>query len=1237
MITERYPEVHFYVGLSIEPDGMLSDKVEHLQESVLTSMVLCCMLAAAAQSPQSRRVSRESPDHLSRTRRLSRESIAGESSSKETESTSSPCLGDAIPDASKPPPASPSAGDRTSPLHSSPLPFRPLGSSKQPRSRQPSNPMIKFGSCQPLIDLARYAVQSPEALHMLLVTLMLRQLHRVSLLVHDANATVDELNGVGAAELIDAIRAAPGLSVPSLDAYASDVDSVETVMLYLAEGVRFDRFVFGEVLSGSLLCPLFEIREAFGQRAAQQLLLVSCLGDLSTDIGQAVHLSASHLSPFDESEAAAKTARGALQMRNAIEMLTLIGHALRATNLLSEPVDDDVESEASCSRDGSFTREGSFKSAASSSPCSSPVLSGTAQRAGSSSNESSFTREGRGEAADKFRGGRGSSPGSVGGIGAFETGGGDGSPGGGGGHAPPAEAAHEAVREFVAQSACLFGGACIKPSSLVAAPSLRGAGEGGSFGSSPRSAASFRSGDMAISVPCVRVCCMLRGRHGSADLVQRAVSGLSSADWDLLRREMAIDHPDAPHRHIVLLEASGVVRECEARAVADATRSRNSSAIWMRAYSSMGPSPSNRRVSREQSEEGREVSTEEELAQQLEDNERVAALTAALGVLAGLYRLGRSAMNFAQRSALVDDERYDQPFELYCGNVLSVVLPQGRTSVAPPVTDAVLAGLGGGAMGGSGGGGGSVHGERAEGGGGGGAAGGAGGGGEQLLRSGKKTSSRLASAPSRGQLATMTANSSFNSLVNLSSPVSSRKSAIAGEGSGQGDAFRTSGEGSRHGPGGASPDDGSFAGANVGALALPSTVERLKAASARFGVLRATPHYGHLTIEAPATYELEAASRGGGAARRGGGGDLHGHSARATPLIGLRPDVTDLPRRLRGQITTELESAVREGVTSALPLVVVSPTGEAFAGSELALVLARALGDLNLLELKVVVSTQHPVRERARLARATLDDLGLHGARVSLGTDRDSSLPPTGITPPVSGQPSVVVESAVPAPETDAKPPVGALLAAVSAPSSDSIVVGPSSSAPDPYGLRLPDELAAEDGYAGPSAMSASGRSVLGAAGALDDGGGGGGASDGAVGDAGGGAGGGAGGPRSGSGGFSSAASVLYDEFMAASTHSITMLVTTCLTDVADFIRAHQTLFASKASRVVLLGTVDATAHAAHGPEGGGARNGSGGEREQRHLLQQQGQGPCRLLLRPLRLQLPLRLRRRLIPLRLRR
>ena len=76
--------------------------------------------------------------------------------------------------------------------------------------------------CPSLFELARAAVPTAEALHMVLLLLALRSLHRLALLVHDAGARIDELTTLCAADLIDAINACPDLALPSMESFASD-------------------------------------------------------------------------------------------------------------------------------------------------------------------------------------------------------------------------------------------------------------------------------------------------------------------------------------------------------------------------------------------------------------------------------------------------------------------------------------------------------------------------------------------------------------------------------------------------------------------------------------------------------------------------------------------------------------------------------------------------------------------------------------------------------------------------------------------------------------------------------------------------------------------------------------------------------------------------------------------------------------------------------------------------------
>jgi len=486
----------------------------------------------------------------------------------------------------------------------------------------------------------------------------------------------------------------------------------------------------------------------------------------------------------------------------------------------------------------------------------------------------------------------------------------------------PIVRAREAVRTFIGSAASMFGGMCLRGSPL----------------SMP-------------SVLCVRVCCMLRGRPDAARQVQSALAQLSAADNDVLGREMEIDQSDRD-RPIVLLEGGAVVRACDDKAF-DLDFFKRSSPLA--ACGSNLVAASTESVHAEGDPESM-------------DETRVRALAVALRCTANLYRVGRSTVLSMNRS-VIDEEHADRPFELFCGNVLRVVLTQGRSSHSSNDLDSRQRGQ-------------SIGGD-----------------GDSRPRG---RMSRTSSSPNIGMMSTL-----------ISEPAS---------------------------------------------LTPPSTCELLQAAA--FGVQRATPDYAHLAIEVPVSSD----------------GLSEGH--------GLHPDSDDLLSRLRGTIAPELEAAAADAGPEPMHVVLLSATGDAFAGDELALVLARALTDLQIVQLRGVVL---PPRG-ARLARGVLDALGMT-TPVAVGSDlsvsRDASPSPTSAAAPMSG-----------GEQADPLSPLA----------------------------------------------EAGGVNFL----ARDVDGG-------------------------------TAASMLLSEFDVAAPLSLTLLVTTSLTDVASFVRAHRTLFAAKARRVVLLGNVDAS------------------------------------------------------------
>lgn len=71
---------------------------------------------------------------------------------------------------------------------------------------------------------------------------------------------------------------------------------------------------------------------------------------------------------------------------------------------------------------------------------------------------------------------------------------------------------------------------------------------------------------------------------------------------------------------------------------------------------------------------------------------------------------------------------------------------------------------------------------------------------------------------------------------------------------------------------------------------------------------------------------------------------------------------------------------------AATPLIMISDPGQDL-DDEMALIMCRQLIHLGLIELRGVVTTLTPAFARARLARGTLDHLGLHHVPVAIGSD----------------------------------------------------------------------------------------------------------------------------------------------------------------------------------------------------------------------------------------------------------
>ena len=119
-LFDTYPELDFYIGMTLDEDGMLSDGAPELQESTVASMELAVQLAALARV--------ENP------------------------------------------------------------------------TEQPNAALARH--CPALLTLAAQAMATPESLHVVLLLLAVRSLNRVSLLVHDSGASVDELSMITVADLL---------------------------------------------------------------------------------------------------------------------------------------------------------------------------------------------------------------------------------------------------------------------------------------------------------------------------------------------------------------------------------------------------------------------------------------------------------------------------------------------------------------------------------------------------------------------------------------------------------------------------------------------------------------------------------------------------------------------------------------------------------------------------------------------------------------------------------------------------------------------------------------------------------------------------------------------------------------------------------------------------------------------------------------------------------------------------
>ena len=102
-------------------------------------------------------------------------------------------------------------------------------------------------------------------------------------------------------------------------------------------------------------------------------------------------------------------------------------------------------------------------------------------------------------------------------------------------------------------------------------------------------------------------------------------------------------------------------------------------------------------------------------------------------------------------------------------------------------------------------------------------------------------------------------------------------------------------------------------------------------------------------------------------------------------------DKTLLPKRQNSGSSSDSESSYGDpSKHEPVPIVLISDPGQDL-DDEMMFIMARHLVSKNLIELKGVVANLHPSFARARLARGTLDLLGLHKVPVGIGSDGGDS------------------------------------------------------------------------------------------------------------------------------------------------------------------------------------------------------------------------------------------------------
>ena len=548
-LFDTYPELDFYIGMTLDEDGMLSDGAPELQESTVASMELAVQLAALARV--------ENP------------------------------------------------------------------------TEQPNAALARH--CPALLTLAAQAMATPESLHVVLLLLAVRSLNRVSLLVHDSGARVDELSMITVAGLIDSIMHAANFAIPSIDALASVPELATTVAILLACPFRFDRFASGES-NAKQLETYFQLKASHGSvvtgtTRAAQLLLVSCLGDFAPELLRAVaaiptsHNSSDGGSPPSESESE----------RTAIAFLQLVHSAVDALQMAggtSDPSPSPLQ--ASSTRNARSIGGGMDGSSHG------PGGSMSGGSLGGSVGEGDLTKLVSKQAQAAIKQFLRAAEGNI----------------------------HEEMEELPNSFSNSFSGRVssnsrsfrkggsgsftpVVPSTMPSTAlstvhsSLKAVKEDASM----REEEVEQEEDGALSTAFVRLYCMLRWRPGAARHLQLAIEGLSDGDWSILQRELTTDAQGstsvlpARRSQLVLLDACRMLQ---------VTDEYSSSAVTEELSVIIGT-------------EALPFATADG-----HDEMRATALRVGLECLAQLLLVGRSSVSEEATSG-------DWPYEIFCGNALRVV------------------------------------------------------------------------------------------------------------------------------------------------------------------------------------------------------------------------------------------------------------------------------------------------------------------------------------------------------------------------------------------------------------------------------------------------------------------------------------------------------------------------------------------------------------------------------------